>query len=80
MNIFNLYKDRILGIVNDLVKASALPQGLDLSKVAAEPPRDATHGDIATNVAMVLSKPVGKNPREIAALLTEPLKKHQGVT
>lgn len=80
MNIFNLYKDRILGIVNDLVKASALPQGLDLSKVAAEPPRDATHGDIATNVAMVLSKPVGKNPREIAALLTEPLKKLQGVT
>ncbi|MSQ87376.1 MAG: arginine--tRNA ligase [Alphaproteobacteria bacterium] len=80
MNIFNLYKDRILGIVNDLVKASALPQGLDLSKVAAEPPRDAAHGDIATNVAMVLSKPVGKNPREIAALLTEPLKKLQGVT
>ncbi len=80
MNIFNLYKDRILGIVNDLVKVSALPQGLDLSKVAAEPPRDATHGDIATNVAMVLSKPVGKNPREIAALLTEPLKKLQGVT
>ena len=80
MNIFNLYKDRILGIVTDLVKASALPQGLDLSKVAAEPPRDAAHGDIATNVAMVLSKPVGKNPREIAALLTEPLKKLQGVT
>ena len=62
------------------MKASALPQGLDLSKVAAEPPRDAAHGDIATNVAMVLSKPVGKNPREIAALLTEPLKKLQGVT
>ena len=80
MNTFNLSKDRILGIVNDLVKASALPQGLDLSKVAAEPPRDAAHGDIATNVAMVLSKPVGKNPREIAALLTEPLKKLQGVT
>jgi len=79
MNIFNLYKDRIAGIVTDLAKAGALPQGLDLSKVAAEPPRDSSHGDIATNVAMVLAKPAGKNPRELAALVLEPLKKLDGV-
>jgi len=80
MNIFNLYKDRIVGIVAELVSAAALPADLDLSKVAAEPPRDPTHGDIATNVAMVLSKPAGKNPRDLAALLLEPLKKLPGVT
>ncbi len=80
MNIFNLYKDRIVGIVAELVSAGALPADLDLSKVAAEPPRDPTHGDIATNVAMVLSKPAGKNPRDLAALLLEPLKKLPGVT
>ncbi|MBL8629282.1 MAG: arginine--tRNA ligase, partial [Rhodospirillaceae bacterium] len=80
MNIFNLYKDRIAGIVTDLATAGALPAGLDLSKVAAELPREAAHGDIATNVAMVLSKPAGKNPRELANLLLEPLKKLPGVT
>jgi arginyl-tRNA synthetase len=80
MNIFNLYKDRIAGIVHDLAKVGTLPAGLDLSKVAAEPPRDSTHGDIATNVAMVLSKPAGKNPREFAALMIEPLKALPGVT
>ncbi|MDX2144634.1 MAG: arginine--tRNA ligase [Rhodospirillaceae bacterium] len=80
MNIFNTYKDRIAGIVNDLAALGALPAGLDLSKVAAEPPREAAHGDIATNVAMVLSKPAGKNPRELATLLLGPLKKLPGVT
>lgn len=80
MNIFNTYKDHIAGIVTDLANAGALPAGLDLSKVAAELPRDATHGDMATNVAMVLAKPAGKNPRELATLLHEPLKKLPGVT
>ncbi len=80
MNIFNLYKDRIAGIVTDLANAGALPKGMDLSKVAAELPRDASHGDIATNVAMVLSKAAGKNPRELANLVLEPLKNLPGVT
>ncbi|MSO98130.1 MAG: arginine--tRNA ligase [Rhodospirillaceae bacterium] len=80
MNIFNLYKDHITGIVNNLVAAGTLPKGLDLSKVAAEPPRDFAHGDLATNVALVLSKPAGKNPRDLANLLLDPLKKLPGVT
>jgi arginyl-tRNA synthetase len=80
MNIFSIYKDHIVGIVGDLAKAGALPLGLDLGKVAAEPPREAAHGDIATNVAMVLAKPAAKNPRDLANLLLEPLKKLPGVT
>ncbi|MBF0678029.1 MAG: arginine--tRNA ligase [Devosia sp.] len=45
-----------------------------LARVVVEPPRDAAHGDLSTNAAMVVSKPLGKNPREVAAALVERLK------
>jgi arginyl-tRNA synthetase len=53
----------------DRVRAAALtvlPPGTDVSRVQVEPPRDASHGDVATNVAMVLAKAVGRNPLELA--------------
>ena len=34
--------------------------------VAVERPRDASHGDYATNVALVLAKAAQRNPRELA--------------
>src|SRR3546814_3745842 len=43
--------------------------GLDFRNVAVEPPRDASHGDLATNAAMVLAKPAGQNPRALAGLI-----------
>ena len=46
-----------------------LPNGLDLRAVSIEPPRDASHGDLATNAAMVLAKPAGMKPRDIAVML-----------
>lgn len=66
MNIFNEFERRILDAVADVQKSGLLPQGLDLSKISTEPPRDDSHGDVSTNVAMVLAKPAGKNPRVIA--------------
>src|SRR5690606_19802259 len=45
-----------------------------LARVVVEPPRDAAHGDLSTNAAMVVAKPLGKNPREVAAALVERLK------
>ena len=80
MNIFAVFKTRIDAVIMQLMTEGALPAGLDLSKVAAEPPREAAHGDIATNAAMVLAKPAGKTPRDIATLLVERLKKVQDVT
>ncbi len=74
MNIFATLKARIDAVLGDLMAEGALPQGLDLTRVAAEPPREAAHGDVATNAAMVLAKPAGKNPKELAALLVERLK------
>ena len=49
-----------------LVASGALPDGLDQSRVTVEPTRDPTHGDMATNAAMVLAKPAKKNPKQLA--------------
>ena len=47
--------------------------GLSRDAVSAEPPRDPAHGDLATNAAMVLAKPAGANPRELAGRIVEKL-------
>lgn len=52
-----------------LVQEGALPGGLERRAITVEPPRDAAHGDLATNAAMVLAKPAGTNPRALAALI-----------
>lgn len=46
-----------------------MPEGLSFDAVTAEPPRDASHGDIATNAAMVIAKNAGKMPRELAEMI-----------
>jgi arginyl-tRNA synthetase len=51
-----------------------------VSKLTAEPPRDAAHGDVSTNAAMVLAKPAGMNPRALAELLLPLLKAHADVS
>ncbi|MEG3153426.1 arginine--tRNA ligase [Sphingomonas sp. RB1R13] len=58
----------------------ALPVGIDRRNVAVEPPRDASHGDLATNAAMVLAKPAGTNPRALAALIAPKIEAMSGVT
>ena len=62
-----------------LVAARSLPEGLSRSGVTCEPPREASHGDISTNAAMVLAKPAGTNPRALAAVLVEELSKEPRV-
>jgi arginyl-tRNA synthetase len=64
------------------VRAAALaviPPGTDVSRIQVEPPRDSSHGDIATNAAMVLAKGLGKNPLELASAIGTELKKHDVV-
>ena len=57
--------DDILARVQQATVA-VLGPGADLSRIVVEPPRDPTHGDMATNAAMVLAKETGKKPRELA--------------
>ncbi len=69
MNLFAEIKTLVLAALNDMVTDGALPGGLNFANVAVEPPRDALHGDMATNAAMVLAKPAKLKPRDIAEIL-----------
>ena len=69
MNLFNDIRALVLDCLQAMAGEGALPAGLDLAAVSVEPPRDLAHGDMATNAAMVLARPAGLRPREIAEAL-----------
>jgi arginyl-tRNA synthetase len=73
-NIFALMLDRVHAATNALVASAMLPPKIDLSRIVVEPPREVTHGDMATNAAMVLAKDAGKRPRELAEAIAEKLR------
>ena len=57
---------RVQAVCRALDEQGVLPAGLDLSRIVVEPPRDAAHGDMATNAAMVLAKDAKAKPRDLA--------------
>lgn len=57
-----------------LVEEGGLPAGLDLSRIVVEPPKDAVHGDMATNAAMVLAKDAKAKPRDLAERIVTKLR------
>ncbi|WP_323008854.1 arginine--tRNA ligase [Paracoccus sp. (in: a-proteobacteria)] len=69
MNLFSDIRALVIDTLAQMEQAGELPAGLDTANVTVEPPRDAAHGDMATNAAMVLAKPAGKKPRDIAEAL-----------
>ncbi|HPE24958.1 arginine--tRNA ligase [Albidovulum sp.] len=73
MNLFSDIRALVIESLAAMQAEGALPAGLDMTNVAVEPPRDAAHGDMATNAAMVLAKPAGQNPRAIAEALAAKL-------
>ena len=79
MNLFTHFTGVVTTILNQLVTEGSLPGELDFSKIVVEPPREASHGDITTNAAMVLAKPARKNPREIAGLIAAALEQHSEI-
>ena len=74
MNIFADCTARIIKAVEALDLKDKEGAAPDLSRIAVEPPRDASHGDLATNAAMVLAKPTGQNPRTLAEKIAETLR------
>src|SRR5690606_6615430 len=66
MNIFAQFTSRIRNAIEGLGLEPQSGAPLDLSRITVEPPRDPSHGDLATNAAMVLAKGVGENPRALA--------------
>ena len=74
MNLFIDFGMRVKAVLEQLDSVKAIRETLDFSRIGVEPPRDASHGDIATNAAMVLAKPLGTNPRALAELIIAALK------
>ena len=79
MDPFKLFAAEIAAALERLTRAGTLPS-LDTAAVTVEPPRDPSHGDLATNAALVLSKQAGRKPREIADMLVRELRAHPDVT
>ncbi len=74
MNLFTDFDSRIKNVLEGLEIVREKRADVDFSRISVEPPRDASHGDVATNAAMVLAKPLGLNPRALADLIVAELK------
>ncbi|MFC3072666.1 arginine--tRNA ligase [Shinella pollutisoli] len=75
MNLFTDFDNRIKNVLEGLEIVREKRAELDFGRISVEPPRDASHGDVATNAAMVLAKPLGLNPRALADLIVAELAK-----
>ncbi|WP_171122267.1 MULTISPECIES: arginine--tRNA ligase [unclassified Ruegeria] len=80
MNLFSEIRGLVLDALAQMQSEGALPEGLNFDNVAVEPPRDAAHGDMATNAAMVLAKPAKMKPRDIAEVLAGKLAADDRIT
>jgi arginyl-tRNA synthetase len=78
--LYAAFAGHIATALDALEAAGTLPAGLSRGAITLEPPRDASHGDLATNAAMVLAKPAGTNPRALAEALVAELVKLPQVT
>ncbi|MBY0354894.1 MAG: arginine--tRNA ligase, partial [Rickettsiales bacterium] len=72
MNIFSVLKEEI---ISSLKVYSGLSDAALYQAITIELPKDPSHGDLSTNAAMVLSKVLGQNPRQIAEALVSALRK-----
>ena len=79
MNLFEHFHARIAAAIEDAAREGDWPKGLDTSRIAVEPPREAAHGDLSTNAALVLTKEAGVKPRDFAEKLRPRLQSLEGV-
>jgi arginyl-tRNA synthetase len=73
-NIVSAVLRKIRAANEALIAEGVLPFGIDQSRIVVEPPRDAAHGDLATNSAMMLAKDARKKPRELAEQIAAKLR------
>ena len=74
MTLYARFAAHIDHVLDTLEAEGRLAAGIDRAAVAVEPPRDAAHGDLATNAAMVLAKRAGTHPRALAELIVPRLR------
>ncbi|MEB2843766.1 arginine--tRNA ligase [Rhizobiales bacterium RZME27] len=80
MNLFADFDLRIKAALETLDIVKEKRAELDFGRITIEPPRDQSHGDVATNAAMVLAKPLGTNPRALADLIAEAMRSDADVS
>ena len=80
MNVFHVFTEHVRFAVAALAKAGVFPTPPDLARIVVEPPREASHGDLATNAAMALAKDAGLKPRDLAEKIAAELRKLPEVT
>ena len=61
--------------INSGVLTGQAPDSIKLDR-----PKDRTHGDYATSIALQLAKPMGKNPREVAQIIVDELAGAPGIS
>jgi arginyl-tRNA synthetase len=79
-HLFAAVLARVHAVCAALAAEGNWPEGIDFSRVVVEPPRDAAHGDMATNAAMVLAKEARAKPRELADRIAEKLRADDLIT
>ncbi len=79
MNIFTDFESRIKNVLETLDIVRENRSSVEFGRISVESPRDASHGDVATNAAMVLAKPLGTNPRALAEQIVEKLQQEPEV-
>ncbi len=77
--LYSAYAEKIDAVLAALEAEGALPAGTNRANVSVEPPRDPSHGDLATNAAMVLAKPAATNPRALAEKIVEHLQRDPAI-
>lgn len=79
MNIFNEFEDIVKQNVSNIIAHQQAPDDLPIDAITVQPPRDPSHGDMATNGAMVMAKPLGVKPRDLADKLVTALSGHKDI-
>src|SRR5438128_1885508 len=74
MNLFHDFTGRIGAAIRRVLASDFAGREADLSRVVVEPPRDVGHGELSTNAAMVLAKPLGARPRDLAEAIARELR------
>ncbi len=77
--LYAAYADTVEAALKALIADGTLPEDISLANVTLEPPRDPSHGDLATNAAMVLAKPAKTNPRALAEAIAAKLEAEPGI-
>ncbi|TCT34810.1 arginine--tRNA ligase [Martelella mediterranea] len=79
MNLFTDFEQRLNEQLLSVPAIAEKREDLDFTRIVVEPPRDPSHGDIAVNAALVLSKPLGMKPRDLAGEIVQALERDEDI-